>query len=141
MKKIFLLIFIATTFNIATFAQVKKPISSNVIGDPIRLGNLEIAQHDFGKKMSWKDARNACIALGEGWRLPTREELTFIYGDNYGNPRNIGDFAKTEKYWTSTEYAGTDAWYLYFGGKTVYDGFSVKSNTYSVRAIKLYIKQ
>ena len=51
----------------------------NIIGRPIKLDNLEVAQHDFPKSMNWDDAKAACAKLGEGWRLPTKDELNLLY--------------------------------------------------------------
>ena len=43
----------------------------NIIGVPIKIENLEVAQYDFPKKMSWQSAESACASLANGWRLPT----------------------------------------------------------------------
>lgn len=37
----------------------------------------------YGRLYSWKTAKQGCMLLGEGWRLPTNEEgreLTMLYG-------------------------------------------------------------
>ena len=57
------------------FAQDAKEI----IGKPIKIGNLLVAQHDFPKTMNWNDAKKACAKLGAGWRLPTKDELNLLY--------------------------------------------------------------
>ncbi|MBL7765796.1 MAG: retroviral-like aspartic protease family protein [Chitinophagaceae bacterium] len=74
----------------------------SVIGNPIKLGKLVIAEHDFNKQMTWDEAKKNCSALGEGWRLPTKEELNYIYI----HKDEIGGFVK-DSYWCST----TDASY------------------------------
>jgi uncharacterized protein (TIGR02145 family) len=51
---------------------------SKVIGNPIRIGNLEIAENDFESKMEFNEAVDACARLGNGWRLPTLDELKLI---------------------------------------------------------------
>ena len=56
--------------------------SSKIIGTPIKIGNLEVAQNDFPKGMAWIEAKNACANLGSGWRLPTQDELNLIC-ENY----------------------------------------------------------
>ena len=69
--------------------------SVSVIGKPIRIGNLEIAQNDFPVLMNYNDANKACEDLGEGWRLPTLEEFSIIYL----NRDNIGGYSKYS-YWS-----------------------------------------
>ena len=110
------------------------------IGEPIRVGNLNflVAQNDFPIKMNWEDAKKACKALGDGWRLPDRSELNYIYQNKVA----IGGFTNF-KYWSSTEdeikyaWAGTNyAWV-----QTLDDGYQVyddKDNTNYVRAIRAF---
>jgi len=52
--------------------------NASVIGKPIRIGNLEVAQYDFPQQMNYRDADAACQALG-GWRLPTKEEGSMLF--------------------------------------------------------------
>lgn len=74
---------------------------------------LIIAQNDFPTQMNWADAKKACEALGEGWRLPTRDELNSMYI----NKNKIGGF-RPSPYWSSTEIPPF-AWNQYFnyGGR------------------------
>ena len=74
----------------------------NIIGKPIKIGNLEIAQYDFPGTMNWNDAKIACEALGDGWRLPSLDELNILYQNKVA----IGDF-EFNNYWSSEEYDGT----------------------------------
>ena len=53
------------------FAQDAKEI----IGEPIKIGNLLVAEYDFPNEMNWEDAKKACRTLGKGWRLPSKTEL------------------------------------------------------------------
>ena len=39
-----------------------------IIGNPIKSGNVEIAEHDFPTQMTWHEAKSACAALGDCWR-------------------------------------------------------------------------
>ena len=48
--------------------------------------------------MNWPDAKKACRALGNGWRLPTKGELNTLYK----NRIKIGGF-EDGAYWSSTE--------------------------------------
>jgi hypothetical protein len=43
--------------------------------------NLQVAFSDLEQELNWNDAKAACIAQGEGWRLPTNNELKIIYDE------------------------------------------------------------
>ena len=51
-------------------------------------------------EMTWLDAKSACEELGEGWRLPTIDELQAIHEQLHEEGK--GNF-KDEIYWSSTE--------------------------------------
>ena len=72
--------------------------SKKIIGNPIKIENLEVAQYDFPKEMNWYNAKAECAKLGKGWRLPTKDELNVMY--KYKD--KIGGFANNG-YWSSTE--------------------------------------
>lgn len=59
--------------------------------------------------MSWDDAKKACQSLGNGWRLPTKEELNTLYR----NRSMIGNFG-TYYYWSATEKSNSDVWFQSF---------------------------
>jgi len=44
-----------------------------------RCDSLEVMKTDLVGKMTWEEAKKACEKLGDGWRLPTIEELQFMY--------------------------------------------------------------
>jgi len=68
-------------------------------------GQFEVGEKDLGT-MNWLDARKACMELGKGWRLPTKEELNLIYF----NKNKMGVFVK-DNYWTDEEgYSFDVAW-------------------------------
>ena len=73
------------------------PDSASIIGKSIRIGNLLVAQNDFPNLMKWNETKVACNFLGNGWRLPTKEELYKLYQ----NKDTIGGF-KNQFYWSST---------------------------------------
>ena len=75
----------------------------DLIGTPIKISNLEVAQHDFPKEMNLEGAKKACSRLGDGWRLPTRDELNILYQ----NKDKIGGFAGYF-YWSSAEISNGD---------------------------------
>jgi hypothetical protein len=70
----------------------------NIIGNSKKLGSLEIAEFYFDDEdMSWDEAQNACTKLGEGWRLPTKEELN----EMYKHKEEIGGFDDLP-FWSSS---------------------------------------
>jgi hypothetical protein len=105
----------------------------NIIGRPIKLDNLEVAQHDFPKSMNWDDAKAACAKLGEGWRLPTKDELNLLYQKK----DKIGGFAEYF-YWSSTEYINNDAWLKNFNivGSQRFSNIVTKFGVFNVRAVR-----
>ena len=106
--------------------------STEIIGNPIRIGNLEVAQFDFPQKMNWHNAKKACAELGKGWSLPTKIELSLLYK----NQDKIGGFT-TSYYWSSTETDIDNAWRHNFSFGM--SGFiAYKGNEYFVRAVKVF---
>lgn len=104
----------------------------NIIGAPIEIGNLEVAQFDFPSgMMNWDEATAACSKLGPGWRLPTVDELNILYK----NKDRIGGF-KGKFYWSSTEIGSFNACFQLFS--TGYRNVHAKYITNYVRAIKSY---
>ena len=90
----------------------------------------------ISNKMNWEAATKACADLGDGWRLPTKEELNLIYQ----NKDEIGGFAN-DYYWSSTEYTSDSAWGQYFGnGRQIYGDKYGKCNVRAVRAVRKKVK-
>ena len=109
--------------------------AAKIIGKPYQLKNIEVARNDFPNTQNWNDAIAKCNKLGEGWRLPTLDELNKLYN----NKDKIGGFKDSyfdnANYWSSTEN-GTNAWY-----KNMFNGeggqrFESKTKTYNVRAVR-----
>jgi hypothetical protein len=90
--------------------------------------NLEVMKTDLGK-MTWVDANKACEKLGEGWRLPTIDELKKIYSLK----DKIGGF-NNDYYWSITETEFTLALYFNFFNGTEKD--SKEDSTGYVRAVR-----
>lgn len=59
------------------FSQTKK--NSQIVGNPIIFEKLMVAEHIFSNPMNWDDAKEACAKLGQGWRLPTIDELKIMF--------------------------------------------------------------
>jgi hypothetical protein len=114
-----------------------------------KTGLVWVKDHDvivdkkFAKRMTWKDAVEACKSLDysghKDWRLPTREELCSIVDLTRSEPAIDPIFkAHTDDwYWTSTTcawYAGS-AWCVDFNDGSV-DDFFKGSNGY-VRPVRV----
>lgn len=111
---------------------MSKELLNKIIGNPIKIENFEVAQFDFSDKMNWSDAKAACEELGNGWRLPSKDELNILYE----NKAKIDNFEGTY-YWSLTEASSSNfAWNQDFFFGTQKDYYE-KKNTLSVRAIKL----
>ena len=52
---------------------------TEIIGTPIKIGNLEVDHYDFPEEMDWNTAIKSCLNLGDGRRLPTKEELNILF--------------------------------------------------------------
>jgi uncharacterized membrane protein YhaH (DUF805 family) len=63
---------------------------------------IEIYSKDLEDWMSLDDAKNACVNLGEGWRLPTKDELEII-NKNFIKP---GIYLNYSVYCSSSECDG-----------------------------------
>ena len=96
----------------------------------IKIGNLEVMTQDLGD-MTWDDAVKACADLGEGWRLPTNEELNILFE----NKDKIGGFA-IKSYWSSTEVGIYGAWNQYFFNGYQFNDF--KFNHGYVRPVRAF---
>lgn len=106
--------------------------SASIIGKPITVEKLIVAQHDFQNKLNWDEAISACNKLGEGWRLPNKSELNTLF--KYKS--EIGGFS-TNWYWSSTEEfndAKSPAWKQ--GFPYWRQAISHKNIRYKVRAVK-----
>jgi hypothetical protein len=106
--------------------------SNPIIGNTIKIENIEVAEKDFPKEMNWEDAKKACEALGQGWKLPSKDELDFLYQ----NRDAIGRFT-SRYYWSSTLDKNGDAWQQHFNsGKQYYVYIKNGKGVYNVRAVR-----
>lgn len=74
-------------------------VKDSIIGKTTTIGKLEIAEFDLPGSMILAVAKGACIRLGEGWRVPTIEELDIMYGRRV----EIGGFTNAN-YWRVFPY-------------------------------------
>lgn len=135
MKTLLTLLFILPFF---VFSQ------KSVIKKTYNLNGLEIAQFDFLGPMTYDEAVRACSKLGEGWRLPTKEEMEEIYenkdmlggfislifvSDNYKFSTDNNVY-----YWSGSSYGSDYVWVIGFTHKFV--GVTLKTEYLYARAVK-----
>lgn len=84
--------------------RIGRPSIKEILGNPVRIGNIEVAQFDFEDALTWAEAQAACAKLGKGWRLPSYEELVFM--SKYRSNFNMND----PTYWSANiNKLGTEA--------------------------------
>jgi len=107
--------------------------SINIIGNPKRYGSLYIAQYDFPELMNSKDAKKACESLGDGWRLPTIDELESIYKN-----KDLAKNFQKKVYWSSTKIDTYDSksGFIVYNFEEGYTFGVGMNNLILVRAIK-----
>ena len=93
---------------------------------------IEVYPKNLDGAYSWNDAIAACEALGDGWHLPTKEELNLLFS----NKEKIDGF-KEGDYWSCSEYSTTNAWSQnWHSGYPGAQGNVDKSSAYYVRAVR-----
>jgi hypothetical protein len=109
-----------------------QPTLSSVIfkNGNILIDGLEIAPIDLPEKMNWEDANNACRELGEGWKLPSKDELNKIF-QNKDRINGLDSMI----YWSSSEHIKNSAWLQYFNSGNQLS--SNKNDKFSVRPLKV----
>lgn len=93
---------------------------------------FQVADADLPDQMMWFSAGNACLSLGDGWRLPTAGELRGMYG--FLHRKGKGNF-QGYLYWSSSEYDEHHAWYFNFETGEFNYGLP-KALTKHVRAVR-----
>ena len=123
MKNLLLLLFMF--FTIISFSQTSKEI----IGKPIRIGNLFVAEYNFPEEMDWINAKKACESLGNGWRLPTKKEL-ILMEENHDKLERFYN----RRFWGTNKKEGYERCLYQVGDMSVREG----QNTWTVRAVKSF---
>ncbi|SDL83403.1 TIR domain-containing protein [Kriegella aquimaris] len=97
----------------------------------------KIAYSKDAGPMSWEKAMNIHEQLGEGWRLPTLDELGAMYRTIGQGATNSGQFAD-KLYWSATAYDTNQARLLRFSdGNTSYHyNKKVAHRKFQVRAVR-----
>lgn len=96
---------------------------------------LELYPKDLDNKLTFYQASDMVLALGDGWRLPTREEFAHIYTDLF-TPGKLA-FTKESSYWTSDEVDGKPgmAYTFYFDTGKPFD--DIKDYATYVRLVRV----
>jgi uncharacterized protein (TIGR02145 family) len=114
--------------------KVKDSVS--IIGQSIVIGNLIVAQYDFPEMMTWSEAKKACASLGNGWRLPTKDELQILYENSKIIKKKNSGFSD-KPYISSTEGSNN----LLAWTQRLSDGYQNDSSKeryiYNVRAVRI----
>lgn len=102
MKNYFVRLFIAILF----LTTANESAEVYVVGEPIRIGNIEVAQFDFPRYLKMWEAKRACTLLGGKWRLPTKDELNSLYEnkDKFG--------LLSDSYWSASKETN-DSYYIW----------------------------
>jgi hypothetical protein len=140
---IIIILFAIATKKPISFTKVEsiKKVETNdsqfkyLIINTVKLSHLEIPLNDFPDYYTWDSAKLICESLGQGWRLPNREELNFLFI----NRKKIGGFKNYQKYWSSVSYAYTKG--IAHEQLFNYQGFTdvtPTDNKLKVRAVKSY---
>ena len=79
--------------------------------------SIQVATSDALHRMNWVSANNFCNNLGNGWRLPSMEELEAMYEQLH--LKGKGNF-KRNSYWSSEDAISCGQWCVDF-----WDGGSV----------------
>jgi hypothetical protein len=105
-----------------------KSMQSTVIGNSVKIGNLEIAENDFLYKMDWATATKSCTDLGQGWRLPSYVDIDIISNNLSKIP---GIKLKQGGYWLNEESKA-------FEPSNKYVGSENKASPLFVRAVRSF---
>lgn len=97
----------------------------------IKIGEqtIEVYPEDAPESMTWDAAVKWCESLGDGWRLPTSDELDVLYE----NRNELVGFA-SDTYWSSSEDYRNYAWTQCFCGGSKY--YYYKKYSARVRAVR-----
>ena len=81
---------------------------------------LEVANKDLPGLLNFEEAQSVCDSMGEGWRLPEREELQAMRLQLHRKKQ--GDF-QNKWYWSATPNTAESYWGLHFGNGLEYYNF------------------
>jgi len=93
-------------------------------------------QADATEPITWQEAMAYASGLGDGWRLPSVEELTTLIGYNRSNPATGFPDHPSAWFWSSSILANypRSAWLVSFSYGYVY--YNAKYYSYHVRCVR-----
>ena len=83
----------------------------------VKVGALEWQADVPDRGFTWQEAKDYAASLGDGWRLPTIQELLTLVDYTKHNPAcSVFPDTPCDWFWSSSAYAGgaTGAWYVNF---------------------------
>ena len=93
--------------------------------------SIQVAKKDLAKSMDWYKAKRQSEKKGDGWRLPTRDELKIIYSELH--EKALGDFGNVN-YWSGIEDE-EDSDYAY--GLCFEDGYTYWNSKFANEYVRL----
>lgn len=75
-----------------------------------RVGDLEIAPVSMWRIREWDDGMAYCEALGDGRRMPTKDELDEMRQDEGFKSLFVDLYGDEAWIWSSSELSANDAW-------------------------------
>ena len=107
----------------------------------IIINNLEWQEEDDGIKRTWEDSIIYATTLGDGWRLPTIEELISIIDFTTHGPACKIKPCRSSYYWSNSPYANNSstAWGDNFFNGYVYGNY--KDFRYYARCVRPVVRE
>jgi len=100
-----------------------------IISSKIKENNITLQLHDFSEPLTWDEANHKCGAIGREWRLPTIDELNYIFSQKQHVLVFVNNY-----YWSSTPGENDEMMVFHFESGV---SFSFKkSGKLQARAIK-----
>ena len=102
----------------------------------IEIGLLEWQEEDDGIQRTWREAMDYASSLGNGWRLPTIEELISIIDHKRYDPACKIENCRSSCYWSSSPIASNSsyAWSVNFTNGSV--GYNLKGYHHYARCVR-----
>lgn len=93
---------------------------------------LEVYPLDYENLFDWNEANTECQKLGDGWRLPTVDEMNLIYEQLF--MKNIGHI-KEKEYWCSNEDSDEEGLFFAFYASGGYSSLQ-KNEKIKIRPVR-----
>lgn len=97
-----------------------------------RIGNLDWQEDVPDRRFTWDEAKAYAASLGDGWRLPTVQELVGLWDYEIGKSPAFPD--SSGWFWSSSPYGNGRAWVVNFDYGSV-NGIN-RSSEYAVRCLR-----